>query len=348
MFRTQRTADADWSARTLSALRARRWEERVARLGQVRNGALLGLTAQELRARIEESWQAVPHKAARARQQQEALNVVLKGLPRQADCLAISEHSLLERLLLQCGCAELEDLEELEAALALRHRLWVDVGFLQGCVVARLDSRLAQPLREAIDRPAHNAARMRLFSVHATLSGLLYIAGALDDRAPQRLFMEQVMQADPQDEDAAHLARQYLWAAYDCVDYPRGVLLVHAALADPSPFAYGWGMPPEAPPLDAAQLLGGMQGALPIEKGLDAALISQLKHALRPSQDVELCVQELRLLAKQGAPLEALHHVLAPSLCVLETPAMRQAVRMLWQAAPRWEGCCEPVIQAVQ
>jgi len=343
LFRTQGTADTDWSARTLSALRARRWEERVAQLCEVRNGALLGLNPQELRSRIEGSWQAIPCKTARALQQQEALRVLLKALPRQADCLSIPEHSLLERLLMQCGCAELEELEELEAAWALRHRLWVDVGTLKGRVVARLDSRLAQPLREAMDRPAHNEARLRLFSVHATLSGLLYIAGALDDGAPQRLFMQQVLQADPQDEEATHLARQYLWAAYDCIDYPQGVLLVHPALADPSYFMYGGDLPPEAPKLDAAQLLGGMQGVLPVEEPLDAALIGLLKHALRPSQDVALCVQELRLLAKQGAPLEALHHVLAPNLCVLETPAIRHGVRALWQGVPRWECCSAPV-----
>ncbi|MCL2810493.1 MAG: hypothetical protein FWD25_01205 [Clostridia bacterium] len=350
MFRTQGTGNTDWSGRTLSALRARRWEERVAPLCEVRNGALLGLSPQELRSRIEGGWQAIPRKTARAQQQQEALRVLLEALPRQVDCLSIPEHSLLERLLIQCGCAELEELEELEAAWALRHRLWVDVGYLQGRVVARLDSRLAQPLREAMDRPAHNAVRMRLFSVHATLSGLLYIAGALDDGAPQRLFMEQVLQADPQDEEASHLARQYLWAAYDCLDYPQGVLLVHPALADPSHFVCGWSLPPEAPILDAAMLLGGMEGVLPVEKPLDAALTSLLKNALRPSEDVALCVQELRLLAKQGAPLEALHHVLAPNLCVLETPGIRHAVRALWQGVPRWEACSVPttVHQAVQ
>jgi len=189
---------------------------------------------------------------------------------------------------------------------------------------------------------------MRLFSVHATLSGLLYIAGALDDRAPQRLFMQQVLQAGPEDEEASHLAQQYLWAAYDCVDYPQGVLLVHSALADPSAFAFGLACPPEAPELDAAQLLGGMQGVLPVEEPLDAALAAVLKHALRPSQNVAWCVQELRLLAKQGAPLEALHHVLAPKLCVLETPAIRHAVRALWQGVPRWEGCYIQPNRAVQ
>ncbi|MCL2545047.1 MAG: hypothetical protein FWE77_03920 [Clostridia bacterium] len=347
MFRTQGIADTDWSARTLSNLRARRWEERVARLREAGDGALSGLTAQQLRSRIERGWQAVPCRPVPAQQEEEALRVVLEALPRQADCLAISEHSLLERLLMDGGCAALEELEELEAAWALRHRLWADVGYLHGQIVARLDGRLARPLREALAQPAHNGVRMRVFSVHATLSGLLYIAGALDDRAPQRLFMEQVLQADPQDEEAQHLAQQYLWAAYDCVDYPQGVLLVHAALADPSPFANG-AYPPEAPELDAAQLLGGMQGVLPVEEPLDAALISLLKHALRPSQDAEECVQELRLLAKQGAPLEAMRRVLTPKLCVLETPAIRYAVRALWQGVPRWEGCHAPAHRAVQ
>lgn len=329
-------------------MRAQRWEDRVSSLSEVRDGALSGLTAQELRFRIECGWQAVPCKPVAAQQAEVALRVVMEAIPKQVDCLAIHEHSLLERLLVQEGCAVLEELEELEAAHALRHRLWVDVGRLDGQVVARLDSRLTQPLREAMERPAHAAVRMRLFSVHATISGLLYIAGALDDRAPQQLFMQQVLQADPEDEEAQHLARQYLWAAYDCVDYPQGVLLVHPALADPLAFVEGWAHPEGAREMDAALLLGGMQGVLPVEEPLDAALAAVLKHALRPSQDLECCVQELRLLTKQGAPLEALHHILAPKLCVLETPAIRHAVRALWQGVPRWEGCYAHSSRAVQ
>lgn len=329
-------------------MRARRWEERTSHLSEAHDGALTGLTAQELRCRIECGWQAVPCKPVAAQQEAVALRVVLEALPRQVDCLAICEHSLLERLLVEGGHAKLEELEELEAALALRHRLWADVGLLDGRVIARLDSRLMQPLREAMERPAHTAARMRLFSVHATISGLLYIAGALDDRAPQRLFMEQVLQADEQDEEAQHLAQKYLWAAYDCVDYPQGVLLVHPALADPLGFVAGWERPMGTPEIDAVRLLGGMQGILPDEEPLDDALAAALRHALRPSQDVDCVVQELRLLAKQGAPLEALHHVLAPKLCVLETPTIRQAVRALWQGVPRWEGCYAQSSEAVQ
>ncbi len=348
MFRMQKVTDADWSTRTLSAMRAQRWEDWVSELSEVRDGALSGLTAQELRFRIECGWQAVPCKPVAAQQEEVALRVVLEALPRQVDCLAIPEHSLLERMLVQGGSAVLEELEELEAACALRHRLWVDVGYLAGEIVARLDSRLIQPLREAMERPAHAAVRMRLFSVHATISGLLYIAGALDDCAPQQLFMQQVLQAEPEDEEAQHLARQYLWAAYDCVDYPQGVLLVHPALADPEAFIERWTHPVGAQQVDAVQLLGGMQGVLPVEEPLDAALAAVLKGALRPSQDPDCCVQELRLLAKQGAPLEALHYVLAPKLCVLETPAIRHAIHALWQGVPRWEGHYAHSSRAVQ
>jgi hypothetical protein len=349
LFRKPRAEDSDWSERTLSAMRAQRWEDGISRLSEARDGALSGLTAQELRHRIERGWQAVPCKPVAAQQEEIALRVVLEALPRQVDCLAISEHSLLERLLVEGGCAPLEELEELEAARTLRRRLWADVGRTEdGRIVARVDSRLILPLRAAMERPAHTAARMRLFSIHATISGLLYIAGALDDRAPQQLVMQQVLQADPHDEEAQHLARQYLWAAYDCVDYPQGVLLVHPALADPAAFISGWTQPPGAQPVDAAQLLGGMQGVLPVEEPLDAALSAALRHALRPSQDVRCVVQELRLLAKQGAPLEALRHVLAPKLCVLETQSIRQAVCALWQGVPRWEGCYAQSALAIQ
>lgn len=347
MFRKQTIEEPDWRAKTLSAMRAQRWAERVAGLTQVRGGALCGLTAQELRCRIECGWQAVPCKPVPAQQEEIALCVVLDALPRQVDCLSIAEHSLVERLLLEDGCSELEELEELEAAYALRHRLWADVGRDGERVKAKLDSRLTEPLRAAMARPEHAATRMRLFSVHATISGLLYVAGALDDRAPQQLFMAQVLQADPQDEEAQHLAQQYLWAAYDCMDYPEGVLLVHAGWANPLDFVAGWRARPAEDAVDAALLLGGMQGILPVEEPLDATLEAQLQGALRPSHDVAFCVRELRLLAKQGAPLEALHHVLASKLCILETPAIRRALRTLWEGVPRWEGAYGAEARAV-
>ncbi len=351
LFRKQKTTEGDWRARTLSEIRQARWDELIDGLTAVRPGALTGLTARELRERIEGSWQAVPCKPLTAQQEDVALQVILEALPRQADCLSIAEHSLLERMLVEEGTAPVEDLEELEAAHALRHRLWADVGLAQdgdtsARLVVRLDERLTEPLREALSRPAHGAVRMRLFSVHATISGLLYIAGALDDRAPQQLFMQQVLQADMEDEEAQHLAQKYLWASYDCVDYPHGVLLVHPALADPAAFVTDWEARPEPQGVGPAELLGGMQGLLPQEAPLDEALSAVLRSALRPSQQTDQCVSELRLLAKQGAPLEALHHVLSTRLCVLETADIRRAVRTLWEGVPRWEGVCTQALPA--
>jgi hypothetical protein len=43
-----------------------------------------------------------------------------------------------------------------------------------------------------------------------------------------------------------------------------------------------------------------------------------------------------------------LRAALAPRLCVLETPAIRQALRTLWQDTPRWEGGGAQPAYAVQ
>jgi hypothetical protein len=345
LFRTWHD-EADWVGKTLSAMHARRWAWGVEQMEELRDGPLRGLTGPQLRARIERGWQAVPAKPMPAQQEAAALRVVLESLPRQADCLSIREHSLVERLLTEGGQTALEDVEDLEAAQALRHRLWVDVGLCEGRPAARLDSRLREAVAQALDRPDHTALRARLFTVHAAISALLYIAGALDDRGPQRLFMQQVLRAPADDEEAQHLAQQYLWASYDCMDYPHGVLLVHPALADPP--AAVCPLPGEEAGLDARRLLGGMQGILPEEEPLDSRLAAALQGALRMGEDAADCARELRWLAKQGAPLEALHSVLATRLCVLETQEMRRALRMLWQGVPRWDGVCDaPVAMTV-
>ncbi len=341
--------DIDWTGKTLSAMQQIRWQRALDGMEEIRDGALMGLTYEQLRRRIEGAWQAVPCKPISAHQVAEALRVVLEALPRQVDCLAIREHTLIERLLVEGGQSELDDMDALDAALALRHRLWADVGLDRGRPVVRLDKRLLAPLAEALRRPEHTAVRMRLFAVHATISAMLYIAGALDDRAPQQLFAQQVLRAQPDDEEAQHLALQYLWASYDCIDYPGGVLIAHPALADPlGLIAQRYETGRDMPEVDAPQLLGGMQGVLPEEEPLDHLLAAALRGALRPSENADECVRELRWLVKQGAPLHALHAVLSPRLIVLETQEMRRALLRLWQDVPRWDGACAARMDAIQ
>ncbi len=326
--------DAEWADRTLDRAQKNRFERAVAAMRPVRRNAFEGKSAQELSRTIEQCWQDVPKKPLRMQQEQEARRAVLRSLERQADCLSAGEHALVERLLILDGCALIVDYEELCAAQALALRLWADVGIQEGKPVVRLDETLMAPLAVALARPEHAGVRMRLFSFEATVSAALYIAGALDDRTPERLFCTQVLLADERDEEARSLARQYLWASFDCMDYADGVLLLHPALYDPEPVLCG--MRPELCSFTAAQILGGMQGILPEEEGAQRAMAQALTGALRSGEDAEACAQELRLLIKQGADEQALRAVLAGRVTVMPGSTMMRALHTMLRAVPRW------------
>lgn len=81
--------------------------------------------------------------------------------------------------------------------------------------------------RARVSRNEHEAIRARLNDFHEYLTGTLYRVGALDDRQPQRMILRDILCVDEQDEVFSQLARRYLWASYDCMDYNGGVMLIH-------------------------------------------------------------------------------------------------------------------------
>lgn len=346
MFRTGDRPDAEWPERALSRAQRARMERVSASLGPVRADAFEGRSAKELWETIERCWQDVAKKPMRAQQEQAAREAVLRGLERQADCLSSGEHTLVERLLILDGGVTVTDYEELCAAQALCRRLWADVGLQDGRPFVRLDATLAQPLTQAMARPEHASVRMRIFSFEATVAAALYIAGALDDRTPQALFARQVLLTDEQDEEAMHLARHYLWAGFDCVDYEDGVLLLHPALYDPAPVLRG--VRPELTSFTAEQIVGGMQGIMPQEEPAQRALERAIAGALRAGEDAEECATELRMLAKQGADFDALREVLSGRVTVMPGGAMERALRAMLEATPSWtcgERLCAAALQ---
>ena len=131
------------------------------------------------------------------------------------------------------GCAQIEDAQELEAARALSLRLWASVGIVSGKPYIELETQVLEPVARAFAREEHERTRQRLEMFSAYLAGMLYRAGAIDDRQPQQLLLREVFDQNARSELHMQLARRYLWSSYDCVDYSGGVMLVHAALADP-------------------------------------------------------------------------------------------------------------------
>jgi hypothetical protein len=345
LFRSNEERRMPWEERTLWTLREQRFERTAHALGTLRVQAMEEMDMRELTQRIEACWQDIPRKPLRTQQAAVARDAVLRAMPRQADCLSQEEHALCERLLLAEGSVCLRNAQELDAARALSLRLFVHAGVKDGRPMAVLDPYFAGALERALSREAHARVRMRLFAFQATVCAALYLAGALDDRAPQRLFTSQVLGLEEPDEEALALARHYLWASFDCEDYEDGVLLVHPALADPQAIVKNGGA--HLTGFTARELLGGMQGILPQEEPYDEALKRAIGDALRPGVDLDEGVRSLRLLCKQDAPMDALEEVLDSLLMVRRTERMQSALQALHAGAVRWNGAqaCASVLQ---
>ena len=271
----------------------------------------------------------------RAQQLNQIWKSMLESIDLQADCLAKEEHEQVERALILGGSVRLEDAQELEAAGALSLRLWARVGLVSGKPYLELETPILEAVARAFARPEHEQVRQRLDAFDAWLTGTLYRVGAMDDRQPQRMLLDSIL---PQTLDAEHriqLARRYLWASHDCVDYSGGVMLVHSALADPSNLiAAGRRRAGVSVPLQMADpaFMDILPEEIPLQQGLERAI----RGALRDEYREEDVARSIRFLCKQGAPLCAMEDVLQSTLIVYLSTGMRGALANMYYRLPKW------------
>jgi len=337
MFRQEEVILGGWQEKTLEAMQKRRFEQRVAQLPPLGAGRLEALMPQAFARRIEQCWQDIEKKPMRAQQIGEVWKQVLGSISMQADCLSHEEHELVERALILGGSAQIEDALELEAARALSLRLWASVGLVSGRPYVELERPVLEPVAKAFAREEHEATRRKLAAFSAGLTGMLYRVGAMDDRQPQQALLREVLSGGD-DETMTHLARRYLWASYDCVDYSGGVMLVHAALADPTHLIAGARRRNGLVMPAQAELCADI---LPEEIPLQQALERAIRGALRDGFQAQDVARNLRFLCKQGAPLSALEEVLGSALIVYVSPAMRGALLDMYYRMPKWIECAE-------
>ena len=339
MFRQEEAFVGGWQDKTIEAMQKRRFEQMVAQLPPLGSTRLENLGAGAFERRLEQCWQDVPRKPMRAQQENEVWRIVLRSIEQQADCLSQEEHALVERALILGGCAQIEDTLELEAARALSLRLWANVGMVSGKPYVELVRPIVQPVARAFAREEHEEVRRRFEAFHGFMASTLYRVGAMDDRQPQQLILREVLGVTGGSELSLQLARRYLWASYDCVDYSDGVLLVHSALAEPRHMLAdgrrrtGLLLPPQS-------LQTGMDilpEEIPLQRGLELAIAGTLRDGLREA-DV---ARTIRFLCKQGAPLAAMEEVLQSSMIVYLSASMRGALADMYYMLPKWMECSE-------
>lgn len=340
MFRQEQVFIGGWTEKTIEAMQRRRFEQQVAQLPPLGANRLHALMPAAFSRRIERCWQDIEKKPMRAQQLSAVWQSVLSTLERQADCLSHEEHELVERALILGGSAQIEDAAELEAARALSLRLWASVGLVSGRPYVELETPVLEPVARAFAREAHEQTRRKLASFSAQVTGMLYRVGAMDDRQPQQALVRELQDCGESDELLMQLARCYLWASYDCVDYSGGVMLVHAALADPSGLITS-SMRRTRLFLPTCEAFGAQMDILPEEIPLQRDLERAIHGALRDGFQAEDVARNLRFLCKQGAPLSAMEEVLQGALIVYVSARMRGALENMYLRMPKWMECAE-------
>ncbi|MBQ8617228.1 MAG: hypothetical protein IJ418_06900 [Clostridia bacterium] len=333
MFRQEEIFIGGWREKTIEAMHKRRFEQQIAQLPPLGALRLAELSPRALERKLEICWQDVERKPMRAQQLGEIWKTVLCGMNIHADCLSKEEHELVERALILGGSVLIEDARELEAARALSLRLWASVGLISGKPYLELETPVLEPAARAFARDEHEEIRTRLNEFHAWLTGTLYRIGAIDDRQPQQMLLSGVLTQKAEREQLEQLARRYLWASHDCVDYCGGVMLLHSALADPSHLiAAGRRRTYAALPALTDRFADILPEEIPLQRDLENAIRGALRDAYR-AEDV---ARDIRFLCKQGAPLCAMEDVLQSTLIVCLSTGMRGSLANMYYRLPKW------------
>ena len=277
--------------------------------------------------------------------QQALREKVLKNVPLEACYLSPGEDDLVKRMLRGGGEAYLDDWDEISAAEALISRLWCTLQ-IEDDDYARLliAPELVEPITQAMTAPQYLRIREQLFAFDATLNSLLYLSGFLHASVPLTQFLLQKQKES--DGVTSLLIGRYLRAAFDYTETPDGeMLLLHPGLADPEHLLSSLAkLPPIEIQLTREMMLGGMNGILPEEVASCEAMGGVLIGAVRPEYDEEEVLEDLRMMAKQGASIAEMREVLESMLCVLPTPRMLNTLRQLHLQTVRWMGMAPAVL----
>lgn len=338
MLRETNVQRLHWADKTMSLLRQSQLESCEKRLSALPS---FGIFTFDDNLRAEALWQLSFDAQEYPRQLRlhtthELRAMVLARLPQEAALLTVDEHSLVERLITLGGEAELLDWLEMSAAETLVRRLWCTIQRVDDRFILHLPDELLTPLLMIFSERHHDEVRTRLLRHDAIIRALLYLGGLLHYEEPLNHLLNDVLESA--NETDHMLAQRYLRAAYDYVyDREGEMLLLHPGLAEPdrllkqAPAHFA-----EAVEMDEDTIRGAMEGLMPEERPCFNRLYGLLQGATRPEIGVEEAVEDLRMLVKQGVPLNVMLEVLTSMLTIHPTQEMLKAVTELYHMTPRW------------
>ena len=261
---------------------------------------------------------------------------VLSAADREALSLSVDEDTLVKRMLLTDGTAEIGEWSHFAAAVSLLKRLWCTFREQdEDTACLALADEMKKTLLNALSSERCIPAREALFRLDAMLNCMLYLYGYV---FPEPLLAQFLQNAGKLKGilEYPDLLR-YAKASFEYVTAGNSLILVHPALRLTGKCleriyrtdASGWDVTGE-------MMLGGMNSLLAGEKPALDCFVATVRNAVRPDCSLQALADDLRYMAKQGASRGEMEQIFSESLCVLPDRNMLSALERLRQETMPW------------
>lgn len=322
-----------WTDRTLSILRASRLEACEKELAGLGGRGLFDeeTTDADAERLFEESYYAEEEKAPRLHTIEEMRVRVLSQLPAETGLLSQEEFELAVKMALFGGEMPVLDWNDLPCALSLVRRMWCRARPERGNWI-RMPRQVCAALLLMLASEEIKTVRETVQEILDTVDNTLYLAGMMPAEVAVRdmaFRLQGSLAAGKQD-----LFLRLLKSSFETMLNREGkLMLVHPGLADPMSLTpadhAGTGM-------DQRSLTDLYESLMEVEDPLYDRMLGLIKDLGRPEMQAEDTVEDLILLAKQGAPAEEMRQVLAARIICMPTAEMEAALQALHDRIPKW------------
>ena len=323
-----------WTDRTLSVLRAGRLEACEKELEGLGGPGLFDAETTDADAErlFSQSYLAEEDRSVRLHSIEEMRVQVLSQFPAEMGLLNQEEFTLLLKLALFGGELPIYDWNDLLPARSLVYRMWCRMRPERGHWIC-MPRQICVSALMMLASEELKTVRDTALDVIDTVDNTLYLAGMMPAETIVRdlgFRLQGSLAAGKRD-----LFLRLIRSSFDTLLNREGQLVVyHPGLADPR------GLLREQGGMHTGLDQGSMEelyGSLTeVEDPLYEELLDRIRDLCRPEANPEDTVEDLILLAKQGAPTEEMREVLGSKLICLPTEEMTQTLEAMHQRIPRW------------
>ena len=321
-----------WTDRTLSVLRASRLEACEKELAGLGGCGLFDVDTTDMDAErlFEQSYYAEEEKATRLHSIEEMRIRVLSQLPAEMGMLSPEEYELTVKLALFGGEMPILDWNDLPAARSLIYRMWCRARPERGNWI-RMPRQICVATLLMMASEEVKAVRDTVQEILDMVDNTLYLAGMMPAEVVMKDMAFRLQGSLAADKPELHA--RILKASFETMLNREGrMILIHPGLADPRSLLQteaGAGM-------DQRSLTDLYESLMEVEDPLYDRILSLIQNLGRPEAGAEDTVEDLILLAKQGAPADEMREVLASRIICLPTEEMTSALQALHDRIPKW------------